>query len=106
MKAKGCGGVPMDNAAPRTRVSSFRVTLRIGICIGINACEAHGLWEVEVDENATEEDNAADGVARQKLRTTSKMHRVPNICGNIACSVQQTKIQLSIYKGEKFDQDS
>ena len=92
MKAKGCGGVPMDKAAPRTKVPSLRVTLRMGTCIGVSACEAHGLWEAEADENATEEDDAADGVARQNFRRASKAHRMPDICWSIACSVQQTNI--------------
>lgn len=91
MKAKGCGGVPMDKAAPRTKVLSFRVTLRMGICSGISAREAHELWEVEVDENVSEEDDAVDGVARHNFRTTSKTHRIPEFCRNIACSVQQTQ---------------
>ena len=64
MKAKDCGGVPMDTAAPRLKVLSFRVTLRMGICIGINVCEAHDSWEVEVEEGAAEENEAADVVAR------------------------------------------
>ena len=82
MKAKGCRGVPIDTAAPRLRVLSLSVTLRMGICIRINVCEAHG---------PCEESDAADGVARQNLRTTSKTHRVSEICWNIASSVQQTK---------------
>ena len=98
MKAKDCGGVPMDTAAPRLKVLSFRVTLRMGICIGINVCEAHEPWEVEVEEGAKEETDAADGVARQNLRTRGKTHRFLETCWTIASSFQQTKDHMSIYK--------
>ena len=64
----------------------------MGISIGINVCEAHGPWEAEVEEEAADQDDAADGVAKQNFRMMGKMHRVPGICWNMTSSIQQTKI--------------
>lgn len=106
VKAKGWGGVPMDTAAPRATTLSFRVTLRMGICIGVIVCEAHEPWEVEVELGVTEENDAADVVARQKFRTMCKTHRVFEMCWNIASSVQHIPKYMGIYKGKKSEQNS
>ena len=70
----------------------------MGICTGIIVCEAHESWEVELEESVPEENDAADGVARQNLRMTGKTHRAPKICLIIAPPVQQTKDHMGIYK--------
>ena len=64
----------------------------MGISIGINICEAHGPWEVEVEKGAAKADDAVDGVAKQNFRMMGRMHRVPGVCWNMTSSVQQTKI--------------
>ena len=93
----------MDTAAPRLKVLSLRVTLRMGNCTGVNVCEAHEALEVDMEEGVAEEDDAADGAARQNPRTSGKTHRVSESlhCWNMALSAQQTKKYMSTYRGKR-----
>ncbi len=56
-KAKGCAGVPKDTAAPRCNVSSLKETFRIGMYIGMDACEVQVGREVAAEEVANVDQN-------------------------------------------------